>query len=483
MRYIIRGMILRRPVITQEPQSPNPGDEYVVRIAATKSRPEVSFTIHNGPRAGIATAEPKQWQTLLSDEEKTNVMRRILNTYRQGSRNESGFKVGALAVSEAGNIYLGYNGSYNSSRQMRQCAELKLTARAEECETGNPDTLKFTELYVQGDGPGAHIAGLCGDCTNLMSKMMAGTSPITILPGIDEAAWLELDRDAKHIGDVQPGHAWFTSPAQLTEYREIKLDENAAARQRAGLEKLKTEIRDWLDRPIEEDPNVAVRLLDSSGAPIAVMGKAVQMAEKLRSKMDLPLDRLNTYMHEQIMLTVADRLQEIAKDKHKWGDLKDLDQTRLDQLIDEEINWARCVVTQRDDGKLFAAVTVKTKYEPASENAENSAMNQGRRQKGGVQNVYVMEMNPKKTKDGIMRTSAPVAVERQLKAASKKTGTVDYHYIPFNEGDLSARDVACIKERLNAKQVFPTGHLGRHNSNAEKLSHAREHDCGGHLGK
>ena len=445
--------------ITQEPQEPEAGESFVVHIDGTANHPYFSFFIQSGAWAGHVDVKPDSsiadWRKALSPEEKVNVMHRILATYRMRSRNESGFKVAALGVSESGDLYISYNGSYNSSRQMRQCAELKMAARAEECETGRDEPVKFAELYVEGAGPGAHIAGLCGDCTNLMSKLMHPQSPIYVLPGGDGKSWLKLDSTAEAIGDVQSGRAWVTNMAHLRKHRQIKLNDTQKDIQIEGVASLARDISDWVDRPVEEDPNVVVKTA-------LTLSPMLAKASRL-SKFHLPLDRLNEYMREQIYLTVADRLEEIASEKRGLGHLKDLNPPQVEQLVKEEIQWARCAVMQRDDGKLFAAVTIKTKYEPASENAENNAMNQGRRKKGGIHAMYVMEMNPSKAEEGILRTSAPVAVERQLKGFSKRTGTVDYHYIAFNPGGLSNVEVAGIMHHRDAKQLFPTGWNGRYN--------------------
>ncbi len=328
-----------------------------------------------------------------------------------------------------------------------------MSARAEECEAAHEPDVRFKELYVEGAGPGSHIAGLCGDCTNLMSKLMDPQSPIYIMPGTDGKQWLDLDRDAQSISDIKPGHAWATNMAHLLKHREIKVSDAERDIQLKGIAELSRDVAHWVDRYIEEDPNKAVRSRPQ-------VSKTIDKQRVGRFHIDLA--QLNEYMGEQIYLTVADRLQEIASEKRGLGNLKTLDAGTVEQLVNEEVKWARCAVMQRDDGKLFAAVTIKTKYEPASENAENNAMNQGRRRQGGIHAMYVMEMNPSKAQEGILRTSAPVAVERQLKGVSKRTGTVDYHYMPFNDGSLSSPEIARAMHHRDAKQLFPTGWNGRY---------------------
>lgn len=470
--------------ITQIPPSPEQGEAYRVSIKGNQAHPYFTFTVHAGAMAGVVTVKPQgepgsalDWQTALSTEEKADVVYRMLSTYRERSRNESGFKVAALGVTETGNLYMAFNGAYNPSNLIRMCAELKLSARAEECETNNSESLRFNELYVLGDGPGAHITGLCGDCTNLENKLMNPQSPIYIFHGSNGEAPVQLDLEAEHIGEVNPGHVWITNIGYLTRHREIPLDEAGQNYQHQGLAALKQEIRHWVDKPIEEDPNTAIRQRDPHGKPLQTTSRSAKVLQR-RSKLDIPLDLLNTYMREQIYLTVADRLKDISLQQQEAQDpqglkprtpLSMMPQEWIDKTIDEEVKWARCAVVQRDDGKLFASVTIKLKGEPASENAENTAMNTARRKKGGIRNVFVMEMHPRKTKEGILRTSTPVAVERQLKSASKAIGTVNYHYLPFNAGGLSAFDVANAKHHRDALQLFPTGHKGRHTGTETRL--------------
>lgn len=482
MNYTSRHASPEKPPLITHNDNSGKRTEFIVNIAGNHQRRGFEFRVNGneikvtpGARDRHLEKDSDDWQVALSDHEKANVMNRILALYRTRSRDKGEFKIASVGVTESGNAYIAVNGSLTSNEFSRQCAEQTMVTIGSEREAfkqeraGNhsgADT-RYKEVYIMGGGPDVHVMGPCGNCTDLLASVMPDEGKVFILHASDGKKPIGLIGNVTSVDAVPRGACWLTDAAFLNRSRHIDLPEEHRHHQIDAEVKLKHEVRDWLDRDVEEEPNIAIRGLTPRGQPIGPQSEGARPP----ALMDVPLDKLNEYMREQIQLTVANRVHALAK-RHKLGSLQDLSADEVNHLIEDEVGWARCVVIQRDDGKLFAAVTVKTPVDKAAPSAEVNALGQAMRKLGtqGIRHVWCQEFNPRLADEGKMRTSPKEGIERLLKRRSMKTGTVDFFYIPYNEGGLDARAVGEIMIHRDARTLFPSAHVGSPRTHTHELA-------------
>lgn len=430
--------------------------EYAVQMAGDGTRPSFIFSVaHNEVHVcsldsrGYPSDPQVDWRELMTPHEKVNVMNVMLDRYRQDS-DDPKFKVASVGLTSTGNMYIAYNGSVVSTPSNRQCSEQKIASIAEEREKKKygrrADELKFEEIYLQGAGPDIHVMGPCGNCTHLLAKYMDPEGKIYVLPANATDRTIEIDTEAVSVDDIGDGKAWETTSGHLNRHRVIELSEPEKKLLREGSARVKHEILNWIDAPDALDPNTAI------------------FGDDWKPGSHLPIDKfynkLNDFMEQQILITAANRL--VARADKRGIDVTTLSEDQIGALVDDEITWVRCVVVQRDDGRLFATTTARTVDERSSTAAEQNAYRQGAAKHGtlGYRKMWCKEYNPADADRGVMRTSAKFAVESILKTASKLTKTVDFHYIPMTPGGLPSVEVAKIMHHREAEGLYPSAHVG-----------------------
>lgn len=445
---------------------------FVVTLGETSARPGFRFTIHHR-MIDVEPTSGKQdidWRTVLTPYEKLNVMDHILGIYRNNSRDKDGMKIASAAITPDGHAYINVNGSITSSRMRRQCAEQKMTSYAEDEETDRRDAqglpqedLEYTDIYIKGGRHDVHAMGPCGDCTDLLSKVMKPEARVWILPA-QSRKQVDITAHVRSVDELPEGRAWATTIGYLNRNRQIIIPKHHQAQFAESIAAAKKDVRSW---GIRDFPRDAHRYIHEYGSLCTPEGKPGTRISPLH----VPLDGLNKYMHHMLISTLADRVQALA-DKHELGDIRRLSDATIGQLIDDGVDWVRCSVIQTDDGQLYGAATVKGTDEKTSSSAENNAWVQAMPVLGrqGIRNVWCQEFNPRSAEQNIMRTSPKEAVERMLKRASKRTNTVDFHYIPFNAATLDAHEVAKIMIHRDARAIYPSAHLGTPAELTEKLA-------------
>lgn len=480
--HVTHPLPQKKPVINSNAQG-----RIAVRISQTESGKSYTFVVSRGevqvyqgvaPRPATLDTE-KSWLTGLNEFEKLNVAKAILEAYRLRSRDPDGTQVASLLLTETNNLYIAVNGRLVPQNNKRQCAEQSAITHADAMETEKADEaglprpeFKVREVYVLGANPerGLHIMGPCGDCTDLLSKSMAEDGHVWVLP-LTPNKLVPIHEGAMNINEVPAGAAWKTTIGFLNRSRHVTLTPKDRVHTANGLANLIPDLRYYLSRSIVEDPNLAVHGVPSDAisplstdeTPLSLPfdGGIAAEFDKRPARMDIDLPKLNHFMREQILFTMADRIKEVAK-KLKLGDPTKMDDAALKTLVDEHIRWVRCSVIQRDDGKLFAAAKAKSTFTKASDTTETNAFGAGERRAGTqkLRKVFTMEFHPEMAEQGIMRTSAKSAVGSLIKQASERTRSVDFIYIPYNDGTLNKFQLAEAMYHFGPADLLPTLHTG-----------------------
>lgn len=466
-------------------------DGRVMHLSQTASGKSYSFTVRHGevqvykglvPREASLDKE-KEWLRDLTDFERVNVAKAILESYRARSEDPDGTKVASLLLTETGNLYVSVNGRFTSQRNKRQCAEQTGVSHADTMEgekalergIAKPD-FAVREIFVMGGNleKNLHIMGPCGDCTDMLSKSMVPSGNVWAIPLASPGQQLPIHEGANNINEVPAGAVWKTDIGFLNRNRRVKLTPKDKITLDAGMQSLVTDVRGYFRRPIVEDPNLAIHGVPSdaitsqdkdAGALTLPFENGIEASLDVRRvSMDVNLQKLNHYMREQILLTLANRIEAVAK-RQSLGNPSALDDAQLENIIRDQIRWVRCAVTQRDDGKLFANATARMSGENTYDMAETNAFGQGQRRGGTLKlrKVFTMELNPLLAEEGVMRTSSKSAVGNLIKFESEHTRTVDFICIPYNNGKLRATDVADAMYHFGPADLLPTLHKGSRN--------------------
>lgn len=408
-----------------------------------------SFTLH----ANHIVIKPKEirdaaknilpWFTALLDEERLQIFNAILAEYRERSQGDAGFKMAALGVTEKGDVYIAENTEQISSDFNRQCAEQNMvtisTQRNVYKQIGQcirdgrnpqgiiPENAKFREIYLMGGRlPDTPISCPCGNCTDLLSKVMLPDSNLLVLPVNDGIKTLSINGNMRKLSEIRPGEAWKTTMKHLNSERHITLDEAQTQAMRTSMAHSLADIRIWVSRHAEEDPNRAVG--QTIYDPATHTGK---IDLKRLSNNDLvDLGKLKHFMYEQIMVTLANRLESLSQDR-RLGTLDELSDEQIAALA-EHVS-VRCSVIQRDDGRLYAVAGATSPIDKAIPDAEISAIGAAGKKLGnqGIRQTWAMEFDMENAKGGLVGSCSKAAVERLLKRSSKITGQVDMGFFPF----------------------------------------------------
>ncbi len=153
---------------------------------------------------------------------------------------------------------------------------------------------------------------------------------------------------------------------------------------------------------------------------------------------------INRFMLREIKHIIADRVHSAARQERPGVD-----------WVRRNIPNVRCVVTQLDDGTFHHVTQATGAFDASMPNAEAALVNKALPSLGraGIRHVWVMEMNAQAIEQGILPTSPKEGVERLVKRASKEG--VNFHFIPFNKGDLNSQTLNKISIGLKEGEIFP----------------------------
>jgi cytidine deaminase len=436
-----------------------------------------------------ANYEKTGWDEALNETERLAIFNEILAEYRERSLGDENFKLAALGITEQGRIYISENTEQLSSDFNRQCAEqnmvtistqrdvydqiMRRVRTGEDPKAFKQQNPKYRAIYLMGGRlPEIPIACPCGNCTDLLAKVMLPDSNIWILPVNDGKRELTINDNVQMAKELKPGEAWKTSIAHLNRDREIPLDKKVAGRMRDEMKQALNGVREWSVRNAEENPNIAM------GQPIFDLQKMADVIRLKRMKSVEMVDhgKLKTYLHDMVMVTLANRLEEIAK-RRGLPDLAQMSDEQIEALAaTDALKTVRCVVVQRDDGSLSAAVDVKSSLDKAAPDAEISAIAGLRSKLGsqGIRQAWAMEFDMANAREGIVRTSSKAAVERLIKVPSVITGRVDFGFFPFDTQPMEHKKAAEQSINRTGEQLSPGYYTGK----TRAQSHGHSHGTG-----
>ncbi len=342
----------------------------------------------------------KDWYEQLTELERLQVFRKVLAEYRTRSLGEGGFKLAALGITESGDIYVSENTEQLSDDFHRQCAEQNMVTistqrdvysqieeNGRDFQARNP---RYRDVYLMGgQPPQIQIACPCGNCTDLLSRVMDKEAPIWVLPVYDrerDNQSLRINKTAEVAEDLDKNEAWKTTIGHLNKDRVIELGNDSADKQRAAFDDILMNAETWAQ------------------------------AERVRSlPADISDEELTNAMHDRVATMTAKLLQKAARaENHELKGL-DLDQRRA--LADRHIHWVRAATAQSTTGEWEIGVWNKSSVGstlPSPEIAVIGAFGE-EMVDNGIARMEAMECSPWHVKNGTMRTSPKAAIERAVK--------------------------------------------------------------------
>lgn len=479
--------------------------EIKITLSETECGRDFTFTLH-GNHIGVDPVYvklngngAKPWHELLTDAEKLKIFNAILADYRHRSLGDEGFKLAALGITEQGKIYISENTEQLSSDFYRQCAEQNMVTIStqrdvydqirERIRAGEdpkdivPQNPKYRAVYLMGGRlPEIPVACPCGNCTDLLSKVMLPDSNVWILPVNEGDKTLEIRDDIEMARELKPNQAWKTTIQHLNRERLLPLiEENSeqANQARSSMKRSLSSIRDWVGRYAEEDPNRALgRTEEHNINPNTHAGKIRLKA--LTNDAMVDLGKLKTFMHEQIMVTLADRIEAISQ-KMGLGSISDLSDEQISAIAQSvDVQSVRCAVVQRDDGRLYAATEAKSAVDKAAPDPEISALAAAKAKLGtqGIRQCWSMEFDTAHIAAGVVETPSKAAVERLIKKPSVITGKVDFGFFAFDDVPV-VHDVAAKQMlRRDGEQLSPGYYTGKRPLGLAVLQRPpASHDC------
>ncbi|MFZ4125916.1 MAG: hypothetical protein ACOYJ2_07615 [Rickettsiales bacterium] len=368
---------------------------------------------------------------------------------------------------------------------------------------------KLVALYVMGgkekapnkpDATEIIRACPCGKCTDMLGKVMPQDAPIYTLPislgekTVNAPNAIRIDSESLTIDKVAPDKIWKTKAGNLNAHRNIPVDDDEKNAQLEGLEAaLNYSATHTKDREGDALNGVVVKEgAFQSFTPLAVIvgstlnrlgdfvqandSKKMQVLERfgkvaykaaenvLLGRKSIPeldiaqtnhgidLSAINQFMVEKINDVAASRLRSsgISPDDR--------------DAFEAEIKSIRCCVVRLKNGTFHYAIEAKTAQDNATPNAEVGAVMAAMEKltEAKIQDVWVMEMNPRDIRAGAQtQTSPKEGIERLVKrGVSNGSGNMLFHYLPFNDGSLAEPDLQKMTDNFTVDQIYPGGFRG-----------------------
>lgn len=278
---------------------------------------------------------------------------------------------------------------------------------------------------------------------------------------------ISLTEDRQHIANIQKeAYAKFCAQAKNpTNLREEKLAQQhtralKASRANSPLQLFEMAMQSLFDSTKKLNTKVKEILrLDSPNNALSMAAANQFIGRRSIAELDAAsaggaanLQAINEFMISEIRHTLTDRM------------LDDPEATAGRKWVRTNVPQVRCVVLQLDDGTFHHAVECIGKYDASLPNAEAAAVVQALPSLGhqGIRDVWVMEMNGEAIKDGVLMTSPKEGVERISKRAStkkrdsKNEESLQFHFIPLNEGGLNSQTLEKIVETKDVSKLMPT---------------------------
>lgn len=402
------------------------------------------------------------WFEQLTDAEKLSVFNEILAEYRQRSMGSGGLKVAALGVTEDGRIYISENSEQLSDDYHRQCAEQTMVTISAQREVYNQISQAavtpaqgetpvaryptYKAVYLMGgrDNGKPPVICPCGNCTDLLAKVMSPGSKVWMLPVNNGQLELGINTEAKHADALAAGEAWCVPIEYLNKDREIVLTDEPANVQREAFHAMAARLS---QRFMDERDGVS--------SPKNV-NRLDQLEKKART---MASDKVNALQLVQIEEVLFGHLHELMA----HDGVNDISPAGIEALLSAHVKHVRAAALQLDSGKVVTSIQASTSLSSALPPVEVTALGSAGQYIGGngVAKVQVMEFNPEAILRGVQRTSPKQAIERLVKNRSVYSQTVDLSYPLFNNGDMSLRALESVTRTYDAKDLYPGYFIGK----------------------
>jgi hypothetical protein len=501
--------------VVHESNLPDSVTPAVLAVRYQRDDHSPAFFFHVRSNRIVVSTQPKgePWSEKLTEQEQTDIFQFILAEFRQRSEGDNRWKGAAIGITggDKPQIFIGMN----TKRQdpfHKDCAESNVINNVEILDNleedqgkSTPFTAKLTRMYVMGGreaksgDKGSPINCPCGKCTDILRSHMPKGSEIMVLPipskegeplkklkivSSSSPEFEEFGNVEKTVIDGQP-IAWKTTIDHLDKHHFITLDKDTVAAQRDAVKglaghisilpqeraekalgfslkefqsregKAKTFLAQILD-PVAEIPREISKALKAAENILFARNSIAEIDVDAGGDEAKTLASVNRYMVQQIESTLANRVEAKGLNAAKIGTGEAAD------AKGNKVACARCVVIRLSDGTFHSGVEIDSDFDKATPNAEMNALTHAipNLVRANVEQVWVMEFDPKDIEHKVMETSSKEGLERILKRTTSPEA-LKVTFIPFNGGE--EKDLARVQGSIKPfgiNQIFPSNFAG-----------------------
>ena len=445
----------------------------------------------------------ENWESLLNEPQRLQLMNRILAEYRHYSNNNDNVRSAALTVTDI----LGERGKPTSTHlhihantdeavaYHKDCAEANVV-RAMASPTKHQG--KIRTLYVMASVDSSENGTKtpqtfekaippCGKCCDMLEKYtQPDKAMVYALPGNDGSYELAINTTARTPAGVKDNEVWKIPvhdqvkghPTSLLAFRKIKPTKPMVKAQSEGWKAL-TEMRHLPKQDLHGLQVRAMsgeRLSDDERSLLEIEKKIheIKHSDKdtiARLEAAPTPERINEYMVRQIQESYTQRKESSEPEDY------------------QEPKKLRCVIVRFSDGSFHKGMEVVGKGSNAVPSAEMEAIARINHTFHNVTDVWVMEADQRDINEDVMHTSTKEGLERIFKRRPAKDGitdlagspiknTVNIHYIAFNDGMLKGKELENITLTKAFEEFFPSAYIGSAQMKTNGHGGGGGSDCG-----
>lgn len=445
--------------------------DMLVEIHHTESGHNFAFRLHGNHVEVLGKGQHPagaEWYDQLTREEKAQAFEMILAEYRKRAMGSDDVKVAALGVTDKGRIYISENSERTSDSYHRQCAEQSMVTISSQREAYmSPDETpvakypNYKALYVMGGRDGGvrpHIVSLCGNCTELMNKLMLPGADVFLF-GVKSAVEDKtmhppiINDQAETLTHVAPTEVWHTTIDHLARLKRTTLDAPEQEMQQQAYLLLCSELSTILRAERGDLPTGASQGTKLAGS-LDYLNKRIAEVRPVEEK----LGDLNKLHHTKIKLGLLGHLRKLERE----GALPNLSPENIRAALDSTVHAVRCVSVELDNGVIATGFHSNTESLSALTPAEVGAIHAAdyHINEHGIRQAVVTEFSPAAIAAGDVNMSPKTGIERLSKYRSPVTNSVQFNYLPFNNGALTLAGVKNICKSFTSEELNPGQFLG-----------------------
>lgn len=398
---------------------------------------------------------------VLSSEERVLLFNAILAEYRKAVHDPDGFKGAAVVIDKDNNVFIGMNTAIEHGFH-KNCAEKNaVNAMVQDALTHDRDP-QVEAIYVMAgfdntedsSAPAAPCLP-CGLCMDLLASHSSPKTDLIIFPPNNGAYIPALNHAATSLRDLPAGDAWITTINHLLVDATIHLTRAERAFGKKGLaaitgnETLQTEHVDEASlKELFSSDSLSPQQTRLRQIITQYTNNHLQGIESIPElDVDSSLESINRFMVGKIAAAYQSRSVTAGEG--------------LTTL--RNVEKIRCVVMRLSDGTFHYSPEIIGPEENATTYAGATSVASSRLSNSPIQDVWVMEMDPKAIAEGTMSTSPKEELERIYKKGNhvkkpalpgEETPPVNIHYIPFNDGSLRDEQLRASMRSYDIETIF-----------------------------